>query len=328
MQKYYLGVDGGNTKTDYLLFTVEGEFVDLYRTGTCSHEQFSDGYDGMERVMKEQLSTLLDRNKLMVSDIAAAGFGLAGADLPGQVAELKRRVEKIGFVRYGLFNDGILGIKGASDTGIGLCAVNGTGTVIVGTNEKGQILQVGGVGALSGDYAGGGHIMRQAVALLYDKYYRYGPDSSMFDEIALLLGANPDDMLTVVSDSEKLRTHSATIIQIAAKAAVAGDILAKGIFDDVGVSIGRSAAGCIQALSFESEPIDIVLVGSIWHKIPYAGMQAAFMQTVQELSGKKCNPIELKVPAAVGGVLWAKEIADGKLVPPDYRRELLEGRLN
>lgn len=329
MGKYFLGVDGGNTKTDYLLCTTDGDFIDVLRTGTCSHECFNDGYEGMKRVMRDQLSGLLRRNGIGVGDIAAAGFGLAGADLPSQTAELKKRVEELGFAIYGLSNDGILGIKGASDSGVGLCAVNGTGTVVVGIDETGKILQVGGVGQLSGDRAGGGHIRNQIITGLYEFYYRCGDGSAMFKPIMELLDANPEDMLTAVSDGESLNRHTVDIIQIGAKAACDGDPLAIGIFDAVGVSIGQSAAGCIRRLSFkglgtDDTPIDIAQVGSIWYKIPYAGMNAAFMRTVGDLSGKRCRLVKLEAPAAVGGVLWAKEIADGKPVPAAYRKKLLD----
>jgi N-acetylglucosamine kinase-like BadF-type ATPase len=351
MQKYFLGVDGGNTKTDYLLCTVEGDFVDVYHTGTCSHEAVEGGYDGMERAMRQQLSHMLDRNRISVSDIAAAGFGLAGADLPGQVTELKKRVEKIGFNCYGLFNDGILGIKGASDSGVGLCAVNGTGTVVIGMDDKGSILQVGGVGALSGDHAGGSHIRNEIISRMYDFYYRCGADSIMFPRLLELLNApagrpdaqgaafaeqnvlnasgrpdvHPEDMLTLVSDHDLLYKNTVSIIQIGDKAALAGDTAAKSIFDEVGRSIGRSVAGCIRNLSFKESSVDVVLVGSIWHKAAYGGMQAAFIQTAQELSGKICRPIKLEAPPAVGGVLWAKECADNAPVPADYRKKLLAG---
>jgi len=327
--KYFLGVDGGNTKSDYLLCTTEGEFVDVFRTGTCSHEQFDDGYNGMERTMREQLSHVFERNGIGVGDIAAAGFGLAGADLPSQTVELKKRVEAIGFTCYGLSNDGILGIKGASDSGVGLCAVNGTGTVVVGIDETGEILQVGGVGQLSGDRAGGGYLRNQIIAMLYEYHYRCGEDSVMFPRVMDLLGAKQEDLLTVVSDDELLNRHTVDIIQIGTKAANEGDALARKIFDAIGISIGMSAAGCIRRLSFkrlgvEASPIEIVQVGSIWHKVAYEGVGTSFLQTAERLSGKRCRPIKLEAPAAVGGVLWAKEVADGAQVPAAYRKNLLE----
>ena len=328
--KYYLGVDGGNTKTDYLLCAVEGGFVDVFRAGTCSHEQFEDGYDGMERAMREQLAQLFARNGVGMGDVAAAGFGLAGGDLPVQITELKKRVEAIGFSCYGLSNDGILGIKAASESGVGLCAVNGTGTVVVGIDETGGILQVGGVGPLSGDFAGGGYISRQIITRLYEFYFRCGADSTMFAPVLELLGAGPDDLLATVGDDELLSRNTVDIIQVGAKAAVDGDAVAMGIFDGVGVSVGKSAAGCIRRLSFhkygndEAAPIDIALVGSIWHKIPYGGMAAAFIKTARELGGKYCRAIKLEAPAAAGGVLWAKEIRDGAPVEPAYRKKLLD----
>ena len=328
MQKYYLGVDGGNSKTDYLLYTIEGEYVDVHRADTCSHERFDDGYDAMERIMMEQLSVILERNNISVRDIAAAGFGLAGADLPVQVAELKKRVEAIGFACYGLSNDGILGVKAASKNGVGLCVVNGSGTVAVGIDETGSILQIGGVGPLSGDFAGGGYIRNQIISALYAYHCRCGEGSSMFEPVMGLLGADPDDMLTLVSDYDLLRKHMIEIIQEGAKAAIGGDALACRIFDGVGESIGQSAAGCIRRLSFNGygapgNPIDIVQVGSIWYKVPYEGMNASFLKTVQDLSGKCCRVVKLDAPAAVGGVLWAKEIADGGMVAAGYRDKVL-----
>ena len=328
MQKYFLGVDGGNSKTDYLLCTVEGAFVDVYRADTCSHEQFKDGFDGMERAMRKQLSQLFSRNGINISDIVSAGFGLAGADLPEQIDELNRRVKEIGFSQYGLGNDGILGIKGASNSGIGICTVNGAGTVVIGMDEKGDVLQVGGIGTLSGDAAGGAHIRDRILTKLYCFHFRCGDDSVMFSRVMELLNATPEKLPMTISDYNLLRQHMSDIIQIGAKAAMDGDKVAREIFDAVGVSIGQGVAGCIRKLSFEgfgseSNPIDIVRVGSIWHKVPYEGMSNVFMQTIQGLSDKKCRLVKLEAPPAVGGVLWAKEVADNAPVAADYRQNLL-----
>ena len=80
--KYILGVDGGNTKTDYYLFDTDGNFIDMYRGGTCSHEGLKDAFDGTYRVMKEVFDEFLGKHNLTPSDITASCFGLAGDDLP------------------------------------------------------------------------------------------------------------------------------------------------------------------------------------------------------------------------------------------------------
>jgi len=335
--KYILGVDGGNTKTDYLLCTPEGDFVDVLRTGTCSHETFSNGYDGMQQAMQTQLNQLFERNNITAANIAAAGLGLAGADLPEQITELEKRVHNLGLSTFGVANDGILGIKGASHTGVGLCAVNGTGTVIIGADEKGEILQVGGVGPLSGDFAGGSYIRSQIIAALYDFYYRCGENSVMFTQLIALFDTKPADLLTLISDYNLLAKSTIEIIKIADDSARDGDKVAKNIFDTVGFEVGKSAAGCIKNLSFTQvgnhanpdNPLEIILVGSIWHKIIYSGMIATFLETVQKLSGKYCKAVTLKNPPAVGGVLWAKELLlkqenSAQQIPQEYREKLLE----
>ena len=46
MKEYIIGVDGGNTKTDYFLFDIAGNFFDFYRGGTGSHEGLPDRLAG------------------------------------------------------------------------------------------------------------------------------------------------------------------------------------------------------------------------------------------------------------------------------------------
>ena len=113
--KYVLGVDGGNTKTDYFLFDTEGNHVDSIRKGTCSHEALRDSFAGTKRVMSEHLSELFERNNITVEDIEGAAFGLAGADVVSQKIELNRVIKEIGFKNFQLENDGILGVKAKSN---------------------------------------------------------------------------------------------------------------------------------------------------------------------------------------------------------------------
>ena len=73
MKDYILGVDGGNTKTDYFLFDSEGNFVDHYRGGTCSHEGLSDSFDGTYRVLKSVFDSFLEKNKIVTLKLVFLG---------------------------------------------------------------------------------------------------------------------------------------------------------------------------------------------------------------------------------------------------------------
>lgn len=327
MKKYLLGVDGGNTKTDYVLFSTEGDFVDFLHTGTCSHEAVEGGYDGMEQTMRSHIVALLAKNSLTVEDIAAAGMGLAGADLPLQIEELKKRVAAIGLANFKINNDAILGIKAVLPMGIGLCAVNGTGTSVFGNDENGSTSQVSGMGPMTGDFAGGSYIFTRIMSKLYEFHYRMGENSGMFEEILEFFKCDPNDLPSLIGGRKRLFDNAPHVIQIANRHAKDGDEIAKGIFDSAGEEIGKSAAGCISKLSFkgvgtDENPIGIALAGTIWKKVDYSGMIEKLMYTIAKLCGKKSLPILLNVPPALGGVIWAKEILEGKPVLPGFRKKV------
>mgnify|MGYP000950536037 CR=1 FL=1 len=148
MKKIILGVDGGNTKTDYFLFDIEGNFIDFHRGPTCSHEQFKESYQGSYQAMKKVFDVFLPKNNLYPGDIYTSVFGLAGVDTPKQKAAIEEVVKSLGFKNFKVVNDSFLGVKAVTKSGV--CSINGTGTSSGGIDAFGNYLQVGGIGAIVG----------------------------------------------------------------------------------------------------------------------------------------------------------------------------------
>ncbi|MCL1795759.1 MAG: N-acetylglucosamine kinase, partial [Clostridia bacterium] len=134
-----LGVDGGNTKTDYLLHDMSGRLLAHLRAGTCSHEAI--GLEGARREMGARIETLLQMAKLRQSDIAAAAFGLAGVDQREQQAALSAVIRGLGYGHSVVMNDSFLGLKAGSESGTGVCSINGTGTAAGGIAKHGRWMQ-------------------------------------------------------------------------------------------------------------------------------------------------------------------------------------------
>ncbi|MDE5896351.1 MAG: hypothetical protein K2H43_00895, partial [Clostridia bacterium] len=176
-KRYLIGVDGGNTKTLYFLHDCEGNYIDHVAAGTCSHEALPDSYAGTERELGLRLGELLSRNRIGAEAVEFAVFGLAGADFAHQKRELSAIVERLGFRRFLVENDGYLGLKAGSLSGAGICNINGTGTVTVGINERGERLQIGGLGGISSDKAGAEYIAGRGMAAVYDAIYRCGKET-------------------------------------------------------------------------------------------------------------------------------------------------------
>ncbi len=309
---YLLGVDGGNSKTDYLLYTEDLTFVDLYRTGTCSHEHFEDGFEGSFRVMGEQLSQLFLRNGIDVSQVSSAAFGLAGCDFLFQKKNLETCVSRLGFERFAVVNDGILGIKALSEDGTGVCAVNGTGTVVVGINKSGQSIQMGGIGPTLEDHAGGAYVFHQSFCRVYDELLCFGEKTTLTPRLMELLGleAKEDffERLSTVHDSDMLMQK---VIQATDHCACEGDSVAQEIFFRMGRFLGKRIAGCLQALGLSENP-SVILAGSLWHKIRFSGMIDTTQDRVLQHLGKAPEYKLLDGPPAIGALLYASELLGKK----------------
>lgn len=322
--KYVLGVDGGNTKTDYFLFDLMGNHVDSIRKGTCSHEALRDSFAGTKRVMTEHLNELFNRNNISVDDIAGAAFGLAGADVVSQKIELNRVIKEIGFKNFALDNDGILGVKAGSISGYGVCSINGTGTVVVGVDDHNEFLQVGGVGYISGDEAGGAYLVRRTFQAVYDSLYRMGEQTVLKDEIFNLYGIKENRLFLdkIVELTEKRLIDRTTVIKILFKSAASNDAVAVGILEQAGICMGLAVAGCINNLNFTST-VPIVLAGSVWVKATTDHMLNAFKNIISHHVHKDCEFIILNSTPASGAVIWALEIANGTVPNQELRTKVL-----
>lgn len=315
MRKYIIGVDGGNTKTDYLLYDTEGNFVDGLRSSTCSHEAPSvGGFDGAYRIMNERINELLSRNNLSIEDVKAGVFGLAGVDAPFQKKALEEAVEKIGFREHAVVNDGFLGIKAASTTGTGVCSINGTGTVNVGIDEDGNWMQVGGIGYVAGDEAGGSFLARAAVRIAFDECFRFGPRTNVTKDVFTMYQI--DDKKDFSNAIVGKKVDSTYLIKSLFNNANLGDAPAIEVLETAGQNMGRSISGVISEVNIK-EPIQVIMAGSVWAKATNDAMFNSFKNTVLKLTNKKCDFIILNEPPVLGAILWALEIANKEL--PDNK---------
>lgn len=319
--KYLLGVDGGNTKTDYLLYDIDGNFIDGLRSGTCSHEAKGMGFDGAYREMNKNILELVNRNHIKLEDIASSCFGLAGVDVPYQKKALEEVVEKIGLKNYIVLNDGFLGIKAASPTGVGVCSINGTGTVNVGIDENGKYFQVGGIGYLAGDEAGGSFLARRTIQACFNNCFRCGRDTALVNDVFKMYGITSKYEL---ADAVLLKKIDSTfLIKALCNRANENDLVAIDILETAGYNMARSIAGVINELSFK-DTIYVVQAGSVWAKTTSDKMHKKFMEIVEKLTNRKCKYIIMKEPPVLGAIIYAYELANGKMPSLELKDKMCE----
>jgi len=325
--KYVIGVDGGNSKTDYYLFDLQGNYIDHLRTSTCSHERFPDAYASTYRIMQQHLEELLAPHGLKANQLAAAAFGLAGADIPSQKEQLGHVIERLGFSTYAVDNDSFLGIKAGSEKGYGICSINGSGMSTGGISRSGERLQVGGIGSeLSGDEAGGFYLARKVLRTVYDSFYRMGIDTAMTKPVMELLKVSDKSKFieVMVEGTMKRNLPNTELMQILFSAADQGDISAINVIDQTAEQLARSSAGCLNNLDFSQEmEVDIVLAGSVWIKAESPLLFEKYKQYMSGWAPCDCHYIFLQVPPAAGAILWALELYHGQPVHSALRHKVI-----
>lgn len=316
MTKYVLGVDGGGTKTDYLLFDTEGNMKAHLRGAGTNHEGLAGGMEELEKNLNEVLPPFLRANGMEPSDLAGAVFGMAGVDVPSQKAALEGMFTRMGMSidNIRVMNDSFIGIKAGSRRGYGICVVNGTGNTVGGIDRTGKWLQVAGTGYVSNEVGGAGRLADRALRAVYREHFSLGERTAMTPLIMGLLSID-DPVYYIEALYQKYHTRlikSKDILDVLFKCANEGDAVAVGILKHVGGQIARNVAGCERLLDM-GPAFDVVLVGSVTLKASCPILLDTLKSEVLRLTGKQVAFIPLTVPAAVGAVLWAIELALGRL---------------
>ncbi len=311
MSRFILGVDGGATKTQCILTDIEGNRNDMIQWGPLNHESMPGGFGQLKQELDKLLSLILTRNNIHLGEIEYSVWGLAGVDTKRQHACISEILSKLGLARFLLCNDAYLGIKAGSPSGVGICAINGTGCSVAGINSRGDMLQIGGLGGLTGDRGGGTSIGTAAVRSVYYYLFKCGRYTQMkelmFKKLEVSSKYDFLDMLTQKIEEGEIKISD--LNKFAFEAADLGDEVATELLMGIGNDYGASINGMIQELQFKREKtFDVVLAGSVNVKESNALLVKALKETVlSKNEGCSISFKTLENPPAAGAVIWGLE---------------------
>ncbi len=307
--QFVLGVDGGGTKTEFVLAEISGAEFLRRRVGCSNYECLPGGLSELQSLLSQEIASLLKEAGAGPQQLLFAVLGLAGADTAWQHRLLERTVRAAGLQRFMVCNDAYLALKAGSAEGVGIAAVNGTGCSVAGIDPAGKRIQIGGMGELTWDCGGGDYLAQCACAAVYGQLFKRGPFTGMTQLLAQT-AAEPDpaqlfERLTQLLRSGKLRLRD--LNRIVFGAANVEDPVALRILSHMGRENGCSILAAVDALAFD-EYIPVVLAGSIYR---YGENQTAvnmLQKTVREGSPEHVFSFQvLKRPPVAGAVLWAAE---------------------
>ncbi|MEG0093854.1 MAG: BadF/BadG/BcrA/BcrD ATPase family protein [Erysipelotrichaceae bacterium] len=139
--KYYLGVDGGGTKTKFLLCDSTGKTLAESTQPTCHYLQC--GLEGVTKVMKDGLTECVKISNVEISKIfvSCAGYG----DIENDNLKIKNAVS-MAFpdITFRVGNDTENALAGALAGKIGINIIAGTGSIALGIDSTGKTYRSGG----------------------------------------------------------------------------------------------------------------------------------------------------------------------------------------
>lgn len=300
---WFLGVDGGGTKTGFVLVDGDGAEAARVTTGTTFHLEV--GFDEAVRRLEHGFAEVCVAAGITRDAVTYAFFGLPGY---GEDRDVDPRLKAacgqlLGHDRYDCGNDMVCGWAGSLACEDGINIVAGTGSIGYG-ERAGAAARVGGWGELFGDEGSAYWIALHGLAAfsrMSDGRLPRGPLHEGFTG-ALSLVDDLDVCQRVMGSPPMTRGEIAALAPLVSAAAAGGDDAAATILTAAGDELADLALALRRTLGFSAEdPVALSWSGSILTRV--APVRERF---VQRLRIESFRFVEPRYDPGVGAALYAR----------------------
>ncbi|PTL71706.1 N-acetylglucosamine kinase [Rathayibacter caricis DSM 15933] len=302
----FLGVDGGGSKTDFVLLDHDGHIA--ARTTTASCYYFTEGIELVTGILTAGLAEITAQARITPADIDQAFFGLPGY---GEVSSDIERLDALpgdvlGHTRFTCDNDMVCGWAGSLGAVDGINVISGTGSMTYG-ERQGATHRVGGWSELFGDEGSGYWIAVQglnAFSRMSDGRLPRGPLYELMRSRAGILG-DLDLIDVVVNRWKGLRVNIGDLSKTVVQAAEAGDEVAQRILRDACSELVEIVETTRTHLGFLDEPVPVSYSGGMFST---ALIRDGFVAALSALPAD----YDIRTPRfspGVGGALYAAKTA-------------------
>jgi len=265
MSSYYLGVDGGASKTAALVTDETGRPLGRGLAGGSNHLRV--GIIEATRNIERAATAAVVQAGVAISNIEYAYCGIAGADHP---AHHDRVVDalRIFFPRgnFIIDTDARVALTGAIGFGAGIVIIAGTGSVAFGRNESGEEARAGGWGPTLGDEGSGYAISREGLAAIVRAFDGRGEPTRMTELLCQEHGmCEPADLPKFVYAATTHADDIARYLRVVIDAASSGDDVAKAILLHAGRELGDCVLAVARRLHLTEVPFAVANVGGAFH---------------------------------------------------------------
>ena len=304
---YYIGVDGGGTKTAFALFDEDKNIVSSVTGRGSNHENLEGAFDEASVVIWEGICELLNQAGITLADVGFTLMGLAGIDHPFQHDIMCEKLREKGLENFEIYNDGFIVVKAGSLSGAAIGYNCGTGTCCNAIDSDCRMLQLGGFSECSGDVGNGTWIAQTAFRLIYDEVY-LGLEPTAITKMyyeRFNIGSREEFLASIAKlETDEAPDYIMSLISFFFAAAQSGDAPAMRYIDVMAKRGAELICALIKQMNFAGDEVEVVLSGSMHTKLPNTVYLEKLSEHAQSMSGRKINFIKLDKAPVTGCINW------------------------
>lgn len=270
---YYLGIDGGATKTSFALTNEYGCTIKSLRLGACNpfDKGMKESQDILERGIREICAGIPLGNVAMFA-------GISGGVSGGNKAIFNSFFRKFGFFRFGCGGDMESAVALALTDRDGIAVIIGTGSVICAVKDGVQH-RVGGYGYLFDQALSGYEIGRAGISAALSAADGSGEKTRIAQLLEEELGGTVSEKLNNFYSGGK--TYIASFAPVIFRAQREGDAVADAIVREKTEALCRQIGTAMKL--FDGKSVPVVFVGGITEH------EDRLVPLIQSLLGEKAE---------------------------------------
>jgi N-acetylglucosamine kinase-like BadF-type ATPase len=282
---YYLGIDGGGTKTRCVLAD-ETVVLATAMTGGCNVVRIGEAQarEALHTAIRQACATA----KISPGEIRAVCIGAAGA-ARSEIAEKIRNIiaeaiPELALTDIEVVGDSVIALEAAFGKGPGVIAIAGTGSIVYGRDAAGHTARAGGWGFAVSDEGSGHWIGRRAISAILSTRDE-GRETTLTARVLSAWKLATIDELVQQANSTPPPDFP-RLFPIVLRAADDGDSIARDLLADAGARLAALAAVVLHRLAPQAPgtmvpvvTLPIVMTGSVFRQSLY--VRQVFYNTLQ-----------------------------------------------
>lgn len=261
---FFLGVDGGASKTAALVTDEQGKLLGDGTAGPSNHLRV--GIETAARNIERAVNKALVAADVASREIIWAYCGIAGADHPAHRQEVVDSLN-VFFPRgnFTVDNDARIALTGAIGFGPGVVVIAGTGSVAFGRNDAGAEARAGGWGPTIGDEGSAYGIARSAMAAIMRAYDGRGPATRLMELLRDEYKMAPEELPRFVYATTTHADDIARFTKVVIQAAQAGDEVASRLLQHAGGELAASIVAVARRVDLTGRAFPVSYVGGAFN---------------------------------------------------------------